>query len=210
MDLFFVYSFIQMFSVSISAKDLYIYLSGYICVCVIKELKKKKTVWVSYYCFAEKSSFCPCIWTLASWWYIKRYLCPFSGLHLPPAVYRKEFGCGLRGVLSGNLFLLVGQNFSKVCVLLREICLMILLCPILISLYGEHYLKMKNKLHFVAAWAVKSSRSCLVLVWLKHYCNVTPWQQRSFYSPLPKVHWLLLEFLLFIFFFFLNWSIIAL
>lgn len=42
MDLFFVYSFIQMFSVSISAKDLYIYLSGYICVCVIKELKKKK------------------------------------------------------------------------------------------------------------------------------------------------------------------------
>lgn len=42
MDLFFVYSLIQIFSVSISAKDLYVYLCGYICVCVIKELKKKQ------------------------------------------------------------------------------------------------------------------------------------------------------------------------
>ena len=82
---------------------------------------------------------------------------------------------------------------------------MILLCPILISLYGEHYLKMKNRLHFVAACAVKSSKSCLVLVWFKHYCNVTPLQQSSFYSPLPKVHWLLLVRVLVIhILFFLN------
>lgn len=63
---FLLYSFIQIFSVSISAKDLYVYSCGYVCVCVIKEFEKKETVWVSYYCFAEKSSFCPCIWTLAS------------------------------------------------------------------------------------------------------------------------------------------------
>lgn len=39
---FLLYSFIQIFGVSISAKDLYVYSCGYVCVCVIKEFKKKK------------------------------------------------------------------------------------------------------------------------------------------------------------------------
>ena len=42
---------------------------------------------------------------------------------------------------------------------------MVLWCPVFISLYLEHYLKMKKKKkdYFVAAGAVKSHRSCLVL-----------------------------------------------
>lgn len=54
---------------------------------------------------------------------------------------------------------------SKVCVLLWQICLMVLWCPVFISLYLEHYLKMKKKKkdYFVADGAIKSHRSCLVL-----------------------------------------------
>lgn len=48
-----------------------------VCVCVIKEFLKKATVWVSYYCFDEKSSFHPCIWTLASQVIHKQIALPF-------------------------------------------------------------------------------------------------------------------------------------